>query len=201
MSLHSLTTKQKKVLTYYHRYIDSHGHPPTYQQASDDLQVSPSVVHNHVKNLEKLWYVVKKSSNWSVGLTSAISKIPLVGAVACWEPIDVYEEVGEYVDVPTSMLWGQQTYYALKAQWKSMINVGISDDDILIIRKQDTVNDGDIAVVVVWDSFEEWATLKRVFRKPLSILLKAENDDFPNTVITDPNVKIRWKLVNVIRQL
>ena len=64
-----------------------------------------------------------------------------------------------------------------------MINAGISDNDVLIIRKQEAVNDGDIAVVV---TPEEEATLKRVFRKPLSIMLKAENDNFPNTVLTDP---------------
>ena len=52
--LHSLTTKQQKVLTYYQRYIAEHDFTPTYQQASDDLGVSPSVVHNHVKNLEKM---------------------------------------------------------------------------------------------------------------------------------------------------
>lgn len=199
--LTSLTTKQKKVLTYYHDYIASQGEPPTYQQAADDLQVSPSVVHNHVKNLEKLWYVVKEINSWSVWLTSAVSRVPLVWSVACGEPIDVYEEVWDYIDVPTSTLGWWHTFYALRAKWKSMINVGISDNDILIIRKQEVVNDGDIAVVVLWDGSQEAATLKRVFRKPLSILLKAENDDFPNTVITDQNVQIRWKLINVIRNL
>ncbi len=78
-----------------------------------------------------------------------------------------------------------------------MIDVGITDDDILIIRKQDAVNDGDIAVVVIPE--QEQATLKRVFRKPQSILLKAENDSFPNIIVSD--CEVRGKLVNVIRQL
>lgn len=69
--------------------------------------------------------------------------------------------------------------------------------DLLIIRKQAQVNDGEIAVVVTQN---EEATLKRVFRKPASILLKAENDEFPNIIMTDPGVQIRGKLVSVIRQ-
>lgn len=95
------------------------------------------------------------------------------------------------------MLHDGQGYYALRAKGKSMIKAGISDNDVLIIRKQDTVNDGDIAVVVTAD---EEATLKRVFRKPLSIMLKAENDEFPDIVLTDPGTTVRGKLVNVLRQ-
>lgn len=52
--LHTLTAKQQKVAIYYQKYIDKHGHAPTYQEASDELKISPSVVHNHVKNLEKI---------------------------------------------------------------------------------------------------------------------------------------------------
>ena len=195
--LRSLTSKQQKVMSYYQKYLDKNGHAPTYQEAADDLGISPSVVHNHVKNLEGLGYMVRQVWSANAHLSTALQQVPLLGAVACGEPIDVYESVEDYIDVPSSMLRGWENYYALKAQGKSMINAGISDNDVLIIRKQEAVNDGDIAVVV---TPEEEATLKRVFRKPLSIMLKAENDNFPNTVLTDPWVTIRGKLVNVIRQ-
>lgn len=196
LMLHTLTAKQQRVAMYYQKYIGQHGHAPTYQEASEELKISPSVVHNHVKNLEKFWYMVTQW--WSyIQAASGLQKLPLLGAVACGEPISVYESVDEYVDVPSSMLKDWQAYYALRAKGKSMIKAGISDNDVLIIRKQDTVNDGDIAVVVTAD---EEATLKRVFRKPLSIMLKAENDEFPDIVLTDPGTTVRGKLVNVLRQ-
>ncbi len=197
--LQSLTTKQQKVMKYYRDYIEKHSYPPTYQQAADDLWISPSVVHNHVKNIKKLGYMTNNPT-WDVALSAPLKKVPLVGAVACGEPIDVYESVDDHIDLPKSMLKWIGPFYALKAQWRSMINVWINDGDTLIIGKQQAVNDGDIAVVVMKNDGDESATLKRVFRKPLSIVLKAENDGFPNAVLTWWDVEIRGKLINVIRQ-
>jgi len=105
--------------------------------------------------------------------------------------------VVDNIDVPQDMLRGHGPFYALYARGYSMINVGVQDKDILIIRKQNDVDDGDIAVVAIGDEVtDETATLKRVFKQTSSLLLKPENDDFESTMVD--NCEIRGKLIGRI---
>jgi repressor LexA len=83
------------------------------------------------------------------------------------------------------MIKKTSTYYALRAKGDSMIDVGIETGDMLLIRSQDDVDDGEIAVVISLDSGDERATLKRVYHKPRSLLLKAENSKFPSVYVKD----------------
>ena len=95
------------------------------------------------------------------------------------------------------MLRGAGPFYGLYAEGFSMINAGINDKDILIIRKQNDVDDGEIGVVILGDDpTEERATLKRVYKKPQSVMLKPENDDFQS--VTVDNCQIRGKLIGRI---
>ncbi len=90
-------------------------------------------------------------------------------------------------------------YYALKAKGESMKDAWINDGDTLIIRQQCDIDNWDIAVVILWEYVdEERATLKRVYKSPQAMFLKAENDSFPTQIITGPS-EVRWKLISVIR--
>jgi len=196
--LNKISYKQQRVLEFYENFIKNSSRYPTYQEAATWLDISPSVVFSHVKNLEKKWFVLIRSDDWAVKVIENIKRIPILGKVACWQPIDVMEEINDYIEVSKSMLRGGENFYALEAVWDSMIKIWITTWDILIIRQQADVNDGEIAVVIDQESDTESATLKRVFHKPQSILLKAENNDFPNILLN--KCTIRGKLINVIRK-
>lgn len=192
----AITSKQQKVLNYYKSYILMQGHAPTYQEAADEIGVSKSVVYDHVKKLEKNGYLAI-SKDGAIQVVGESSNIPVLGAVACGDPIEVIEDVEEHIEVPKSMLKGSGAFYALYARGESMINAGISDGDVLLIRKQDRVENGDIGIVVMDGGFSEKATLKRLYLSAKSMILKPENDNLPTQVVKQGEV--RGKLVGVIR--
>lgn len=194
--LKTLTSKQLKVYDYYKNYFHSNWEMPTYSLAWEDLWVSPSVVHNHIKNLEKIWYFTKWL-NWNLSLSSKQSQLPILWKIACWEPIDIYEEEQWRVEVPYSMIWSWNNGYVLIADWDSMKDAGILNGDHLIIKYLNLVEDGDIAVVVDKESFEEKVTLKQVFKTEKWLLCKPKNKVFEPFVLRD--TEIRWKLVGVIK--
>lgn len=195
----SLTAKQQRVFEYYATFIQDNNRPPTYEEAGQDLEVSPSVVYDHVKKLEDKGYLrsSSKKEGRGVQIYGRTQGIPVLGEIACGEPIQVFESPEENINVPGDMLKGSGPFYALNASGFSMKNAGINDKDILIIRKQNDVNDGDIGVVIMGnDSNSESATLKRVYKKGKSLLLKPENDEF-ESVMAD-NCEIRGKLIGRI---
>lgn len=197
--LESLTASQQKIFRYYETFFQENHRPPTYEEAGRDLDVSPSVVYNHIKNLEKKGYLKSssKSEGRGVELFGHTQGIPILGKIACGEPIQVFEEAAEPISVPKAMLQGPGPFYGLYAEGFSMINAGISHKDILIIRKQNDVDDGDIGVVILGDDpTEERATLKRVYKRPQSVILKPENDDFESIAVE--NCQIRGKLIGRI---
>ena len=98
--------------------------------------------------------------------------VPLVGVVNCGVPLFAEDNIEEYIDTPSEDLETGQTYFWLRAKGNSMVNVGIHEGDLLLIRKQDDVDSGDIAVVSING---DNATLKRVIKKENAIILQPEN--------------------------
>lgn len=191
----SITSKQRRVLDYFLEFERQNNDYPTYKVAWDALGLHPSVVHVHVKNLQKKWCLLR---NTIPSVSSKAQSVQLLGTIACWEAIAVFEDLTELIDIPESNLkWGGN-FYALKARGQSMINVGIQSWDILLIRQQSDVLDGEIGVVIIWDDeYNEKATLKRVYHSPNALILHPANDDFPTQIVK--NGDIRWKLISVIR--
>lgn len=196
--MEKITPKQQRVYNFYESFIASYDRLPTYAEAARELEISPSVVFNHVKKLQRLWLIDVQWRTEDMIFKKEAIKIPMLWTVACGDPIEVLEEVNEYVDVPTSMIKKSSTYYVLKAKGTSMIDIWITSWDLLLIRSQVDVDDGEIWVVICKKTGDERATLKRVYRKPEGIMLKAENSNFPSIYIKD--CEVRWKLVWVIRK-
>lgn len=107
-----------------------------------------------------------------------MKKIPLVGSIACGQPILAEEHITDYIDLPTHI----RADYALTCRGDSMINAGINDGDIVYIRKQETVENGQIAAVIVGEDETE-ATLKRFYFANGIVTLNAENAAFSPIVI------------------
>ena len=194
--LTKLSSKQQMVLNFYKDFINAYGHAPTYREAWESLGINPSVVFSHVKNLVKKSYL--SSQDWTVHLISNMQKIPLLWSAACGSPITIYEEVLDFIEVPLSILQWEWSFYALQAKWDSMIKAWIRDGDTLLVRQQSDINNGDIAVVVIPDTFDEKVTIKRVYKSKNGITLKPENDDMESQIVSA--WEIRWKIISVIRK-
>ena len=122
--------------------------------------------------------------------------LPLMGRIAAGVPIEAIADGSENIAVPVTMLQGSGEHYALVVKGDSMIDAGINDGDVVVIREGPTANNGDIVVAVV-DDYE--ATLKRFRRKGSSIALEAANPAYESRVYRDDQVKVQGRLVGLIR--
>lgn len=127
---------------------------------------------------------------------SASVQLPLMGRIAAGVPIEAISEVAHHISVPGTMLTGREHHYALEVTGDSMIEAGINDGDVVVIREQDTAETGDIIVALV-DNQE--ATLKRYRRKGAMIALEAANPSYETRVLPGDRVRIQGRLVGLIR--
>ena len=122
--------------------------------------------------------------------------VPMMGRIAAGVPIEAISDGGHNVAVPGNMLHGNDPHYALEVKGESMIDAGINDGDVVIIREGSTAENGDIVVAVV-EGYE--ATLKRFRRRGNSVALEAANPAFETRVFRDDQVKVQGRLVGLIR--
>ncbi len=123
-------------------------------------------------------------------------EIPVMGRIAAGVPIEAISHISHHVAVPGSMLSGKGQHYALEVKGDSMIEAGINDGDIVVIREQVTAENGDIVVALVEDAE---ATLKRFRRRGNMIALEAANPAYETRVFPDHMVKVQGRLVGLIR--
>ena len=123
-------------------------------------------------------------------------ELPVMGRIAAGVPIEAISEVSHHVAVPGSMLSGRGQHYALEVKGDSMIEAGINDGDVVVIREQNTADNGDIVVALV-EGHE--ATLKRYRRKGGMIALEAANAAYETRVLPEDHVKVQGRLVGLIR--
>jgi repressor LexA len=123
-------------------------------------------------------------------------ELPMMGRIAAGVPIEAIAHVSHHVAVPGSMLSGRAQHYALEVKGDSMIEAGINDGDIVVIREQDTAENGDIVVALVEDAE---ATLKRFRRKGGMIALEAANPAYETRLYPDHLVRVQGRLVGLIR--
>lgn len=123
-------------------------------------------------------------------------ELPVMGRIAAGTPIEAISEVSHHVAVPGSMLAGQGHHYALEVKGDSMIEAGINDGDVVVIREQITADNGDIVVALVEG---QEATLKRFRRNGSSIALEPANAAYETRVLPDHMVKVQGRLVGLIR--
>lgn len=123
-------------------------------------------------------------------------ELPVMGRIAAGVPIEAISEVSHHVAVPGSMLSGRGNHYALEVKGDSMIEAGINDGDIVVIREQTTADNGDIVVALV-EGYE--ATLKRFRRRGGMIALEPANSAYETRVLPEDQVKVQGRLVGLIR--
>ncbi|WP_295314505.1 transcriptional repressor LexA [Roseobacter sp.] len=122
--------------------------------------------------------------------------LPLMGRIAAGVPIEAISEQSASVAVPGQMLSGQGNHYALEVKGDSMIEAGINNGDVVVIRETSVAQNGDIVVALVED---HEATLKRFKRDGDRVALEAANPAYQTRIFTEDKVKVQGKLVGLIR--
>ena len=124
------------------------------------------------------------------------TELPVMGRIAAGVPIEAISHQSHTVAVPGQMLSGKGEHYALEVKGDSMIEAGINDGDVVVIRETSVANNGDIVVALVED---QEATLKRFMRRGNTIALEAANPAYETRIFTGDQVKVQGKLVGLIR--
>ncbi len=182
-----------------YRYLEERieeGFCPSVREICKDLNIpSTSTVHGRLAELEKLGLITRtKGTNRSIRLNSNISfsKAALVGAVAAGSPILAAQDIEQYIPVSRE-LGSSEELFALKVKGESMINAGIFDGDIVIVRRTPSVANGEIAVALM----DGEATVKTFFRENGGFRLQPENDSM--APIFTSELSILGKVVALIR--
>ncbi|NNF91403.1 MAG: transcriptional repressor LexA [Boseongicola sp.] len=123
-------------------------------------------------------------------------ELPVMGRIAAGVPIAAISEVSHHVAVPGQMLSGKGHHYALEVKGDSMIDIGINDGDVVVIRETSTADNGDIVVALI---DEQEATLKRFRRNGKRIALEAANPAYETRIYSDDQVRVQGRLVGLIR--
>ncbi len=123
-------------------------------------------------------------------------ELPLMGRIAAGTPIEAISEAAQSVAVPGQMIGGSARHYALEVKGDSMIEAGINDGDVVVIREGSQAENGDIVVALV-EGYE--ATLKRFYRRGNMIALEAANPAYETRVLPEGSVKVQGRLVGLIR--
>lgn len=194
----ALTKKQKEVLDFITEYVRGNGYSPTQKEIQEHFSFkSLGSVQDYIKYLTNGGYLVNDSHSVRGLMPAAVQQnseeIPLLGNIAAGVPIEAIENT-DMISVPTHML-GKGKYYALKVKGESMIEDGILNGDIAIIKHQSQADNGQIVVAVI----ENETTLKRYFKRSKQIELHPANSAMKPIVIKDKECEIRGLMVGLIR--
>ncbi len=195
-----LTEKQKKIYNFIKEYIETNDMSPSFLEIQEYFSFkSLNAVYEHVDNLIRKGFINKGPSNQKRSITLTQQKknavsIPLLGLVRAGEPIEVCEVV-EHVDVPEEML-AKGENVALKVTGNSMIDSNISDGDIVIVKRQSTAENGQIAIAII----DNQATIKQIYFHKDKIELRPHNPEMKPIFITgDKDFQVYGILVGLYR--
>ena len=206
-----LTARQQEIWNYLVEYVDGHGYPPTVREIGERVGLaSPSTVHAHLANLERAGLLRRdptkpralelvgrvKGAAKSGETVAELPKLPLLGQIAAGGPLLAEQNVEDEIAVPETL----RGDFLLRVKGESMIEAGILDGDIVVVRRADEARNGEIVVALAGDdeSADE-ATVKTFFREADRVRLQPENSALEP--IYAPHVQILGKVVGVFREL
>ena len=186
----NLSRRQKEVFDCVKELIRKNGYPPSVREIGKEMQLtSTSTVHSHLASLEEKGYIRRLASkNRCIEVlednfyTSSreMLYLPIVGKVAAGEPIFATENVEDTFPVPLEYFNTNDEYFILRIQGDSMVEAGINNRDMLIVRKQNFARNGDIVVALIEDA----ATVKTFYKEKNHYRLQPENQ-FYEPIIVD----------------
>ena len=185
-----ITDKQREILEYIKQEILNKGYPPTVREMCDAVHLkSTSSIHSHLESLEKNGYIRRDPSkhrtieivddNFNLTRREVVN-VPVVGSIAAGQPLLAVQNIDNYFPIPSEYMPNQDTFM-LHVKGESMINAGIFDGDVILVKQQNTARNGEIVAALVDDS----ATVKTFYKEAGHIRLQPENDTMDPIIVAD----------------
>jgi repressor LexA len=222
-----LSERQQHILAFMHEYMTDKGYPPTIREIGEATDInSTSVVNYNLNKLVDAGYL-ERSDRVSRGLrlvakipgkpgdpqkkiihlSNHVERVPLIGQIVASRPVQIPEDSGHYydeddmIDIPPSLLNGVDPAeaFALQVKGDSMQDAMISENDIVILRAQETANNGDM--VAVWLTDQSETTLKYFYREGDKVRLQPAHPTMEAIYVDAKNCEIRGKVLSVIRHI
>lgn len=201
-----LTVKQQRILNFIEKHRVKKTYPPTLKEIGDNFGITIGTVQDHIYALQKKGHLERKKDiargfvvikseeeQYFDKMKADADLIPLYGNVAAGEPIFANDNIQGYVTMEKSSK-GHNIHFALRIKGNSMIDSGIYDGDIVIVRKQDTAEDGEIVIALLDDE----ATVKTLRNKNIKAYLEASNSKY-KSIINKP-FQIIGKVIELRRE-
>jgi len=209
-----LTKKQKELFDYLSNYIAKNSISPSFEEMKNAVNLkSKSGIHRLITSLEQRGFIKRlKHKARAIEITKTLTnnfnninhdkklnsiEIPLLGSIAAGDPMEAIENPNEFVTVPSTFLSPHNQFFGLKVNGLSMIDKGICDGDIAIIKKTNSVLNGKIAAVLTRDNE---ITLKIIKIKNNTIHLIPANKSYTEKVLNVNEVQIQGALTGIIRK-
>lgn len=198
-----LTKRQREILEYIVGYINQRGFPPTLKEIGANFGISSTnAVSDHLKALIKKGYLRRRAGkSRAMDITAGFpgsSQIPLLGAIAAGPTLYAEENFQEFINLD-DLFQEKGEIFALRVKGDSMRGVGILNGDLVIVKSQPRVENGEIGVI----SLDGEATVKRIFMEGRGIRLQPENEAYQPIFLPgdDPRLRIGGKVIGVIRRV
>ena len=209
MARTEISARQRQILELILRTVGERGYPPSVREIGEAVGLnSPSTVHSHLSALVKGGYLRRDPSKpRAIEVTdpgrfqpdlrrAPVRDVPLLGRIAAGSPILAEEDIEDILPLPTQIV-GNDPVFMLRVRGDSMVNAGIYDGDLVVVRRQADADDGDIVAALI-DGEE--ATVKRLRRSPGKVTLLPENPAYEPMVYT-AGVQLLGRVVAVLRRL
>lgn len=207
MSPVTIYKKQKQILDFISQYIQINGYSPTLQEIADAMGLSSlATVHEHLQALEKK-NIIKRYDGAvrgievvdnSVNASLSAIELPLIGYIAAGEPIEAIENEITTVMVSPDMVSKSKRCFVLQVKGSSMIDEGIMDGDYVVLKQQDTAENGQIVVALIDEGF---ATLKKLYKeRGDKIRLQPANEEMEPIIVESNQVKIQGVVTGIVRR-
>jgi repressor LexA len=208
-----LTTRQQEIWQFLAEYVDAHGYPPTVREIGDAVGLaSPSTVHAHLANLERagllkrdptkpraIELVGRKREAAPERMTASVPTLPLVGQIAAGGPLLAEEAVEDEIAVPEPL--GRDADFLLRVKGDSMIEAGILDGDIVVVRKQSDARAGEIVVALVGDDESADEATVKTFHRERDGRIRLQPENAALEPLYPEHVEILGKVTGVFRSL
>jgi repressor LexA len=212
----ALSNRQKEILNYIEDFVQDQGYPPAIRQIQEKLNISStSVVAYNLKALEGKG-LLKRQGKVSRGITipqttpvrvnvREFTQVPLLGVITAGQPLpdpeDTSSESAEMIEVPPDVAPAEKLkdVYALRVRGHSMIDALIDDGDIVLLRKQETAENGQMVAARLQD--ENSVTLKKFYKDGSRVRLQPANVTMDPIYTEASNVRIEGRVVGVLRQM
>lgn len=201
-----LSKRQEDILTFIKDEVKKKGYPPSVREIGKAVGLaSSSTVHGHLERLENKGLIrrdptkpraieILDQDEVTISAKSTVN-LPLVGKVTAGVPISAVENIEEYFPFPEQLVPSDEQVFILEIIGESMIEAGILDGDYVIVRQQQTANNGDIVVAM---TDENEATVKRFYKENDYFRLQPENSNMEPIIVQ--NVSILGKVVGLYRR-